>query len=667
MRRNRESIHQVAVLAMCMIYPHSPLAEQFEYYGIDPATLETFNPNTVVIEWKDVTGLDLAARQARFWELFRLIRGYGIDVVGVEDEEEMTPGLVSELVERLSSPTGWVREDAMVRLARAVEPGLVPVMVRAVSDESFLVAGQALVNLSRLDPDRAYELAAPMLSRVVSYVDLCAAIAVAKRTDDRTMDLLENRLNARLYTKHSTDLSLALAPHRKLYAAFEEFAAAAAGGQAEERSDGALQRLLGHESAWVRRRGLRWLLETRMDLAASKARDLDAAFADPDSGVRRLALELAHRARLSASPEALERLLADPDDSVRAWAAALSASPVARQARSLVAGGNWPPETASEFLKLLALRTSESPGTVEQLSKVFAPALSDGSPAIRLEALRELLAREDWRCLPEVLPALSDPDAQVRRRAAEYVGRAGDLSAQLSLLPLLSDPDLFVMQEATAALARMRSPLVWRHLGRFVLETTCGELPDFMAAPIQACVDAFKQVLAFEPLARAGDRTALRSIWESSGPMERAFLLALFQRTGTGEANFDLVKRSLSDSEAEVRVLGLAILEELGDPGAVPAVMALVQDPWFECRAGACRFLSRVRHGPARPALLHLLHDAHDHVKEWAARGLGRLGNPADAHVLEDLLGEANFARLPADAQADLEPLFRQLHRRGVQ
>ncbi|MBI3894057.1 MAG: B12-binding domain-containing radical SAM protein [Candidatus Wallbacteria bacterium] len=48
--RNRDAISHVGVLAMTMIYPHSPLSEQWEYYGIEPGSLDQFNPYSVNVD-----------------------------------------------------------------------------------------------------------------------------------------------------------------------------------------------------------------------------------------------------------------------------------------------------------------------------------------------------------------------------------------------------------------------------------------------------------------------------------------------------------------------------------------------------------------------------------------------------------------------------------------
>ncbi|MBI3890984.1 MAG: HEAT repeat domain-containing protein, partial [Candidatus Wallbacteria bacterium] len=662
-RRNHKSIAEVGVLAMCLIYPNSPLSEQMEYYGIDPSTLDSYNPDTISLEWKDLAGLDLATRQERFWELHRLLRGYGIHVVGVEDEEELTPERISQLAEKLDCPTAWVREDAIIRLARAKDPALAPVMERALADESFLVSGQALMNLARLDPNRAWELAAPMVSRVVGYVDYAATIAVATRLDDRTMDLLEYRLSADKYSRHTADLAGALAEHRKLYAAFEEFVGSANAGRQE-----ALVVAMRHPAGWVRRRCLRWLLEKRRERAPAQVRGLQEALAGTDRSVRRLAAEISWKAELPCSPTEIIRLLQDPDDGLRAWGTLLLPEPVpgveeshwvvaARETLGSLSDGVWPEGEGAdlEYWRLVAVG-QWTRGRGREPFAFFSRALREGSAEVRLQALGGLIESGDWRFVSETMDCLEHDDAFVRRRAAEYVGRAGVLSAQSRLLPLLSDPDLLVTQEATGALARMRSPMVWRNLNRFVLETTTGELPDFMAEPIGACIDTFKRIGALEPLARRGDAAERGQAWSGLPPMERAMFLGMLERTSLESANLDLLTRALGDEQAEIRLVAAEILENLDDSAAIPSMMGLVHDPWYECRIVACRFLSKKRHEPVRPALHFLTQDPHPAVREWAGRGLAWIGNPEDLTVLRDLLEDSSYDRLTPEVRTELAP-----------
>jgi HEAT repeat protein len=660
--RNREFIHHVGVLAMCMIYPHSPLAEQWEYFGLDPSSLEQFNPYSVNVDWRDLGGLDVGVRQRRFWELFRQIRGYGIGVTGVEDEEELTPELLGKLVESLRSPTAWVREDAIVRLAQAVEPSLIPVLEQAMGDESFLVAGQALLNLARIAPDRAWTAAAPLLRRKASYLDYAAALALSRRVDSPTMALLEDRLGREKFARHSSELKEALAPHREAYSVFERFQEAVA------RGDGtALEPVLAHPLAWVRTRSLEWLRRERPGELAAQRPGLVQALADAEADVVLLALQALRDGGFEAPRPALEPLMIHADPRVRAEAALLAGGAEANPGVVSLAGSVWPsdrslPPGELEFRRLLAVRRAAvGPGPVGR-SGLFCRALVEGSTAVRAAALEALLTWKDTGHAEEVLASLHHPEPSLRRRAIVYLGRTRDGAYELPLLPMLHDPDLFVAQEATASLARMQSVYLLRYVPELLKEERLRELPDFVREPMEPCGRLYRQAWELEEAARGGDTAAMEVAYRAASPMVRVFLLEVLRETGSALLHRGLVLAALADLEPEVRSQALELLEFVTDPTLCPVVQPLMEDPYHRCRAWACMYQARHRHAPARPVFLRLLHDSDDYVKEWAARGLGCLADPRDLIILADLLQDRNFATLPPGAREDLAQMYRMAH-----
>ena len=674
-RRNHDCVDQVGVLAMCTVYPHSPLSEQWEYYGIDPASLEQYNPYSINVDWRDTAGLDLHERQRRFWEMFRLIRGYGIDVVGVEEEEKLTPARVAELAQKLSSAETWEREDAIVRLAKARDRSLVPTMARCLKDRSFLVAAQALMNLAELDPDRAWKAAAPLLTRTLSYLDHAATVALAKRLDGPTLDLLEYRLGKRKYFRHNSVLQRVLAAHRKIFEAFERFQV-----RLDDGENRAVEELLAHPFDWVPLRGLRWLEQHRLDRAWEQQEGLQRGLTHPSLEVRLLAVRIMRLALLRLPPADLAHLVAVSDPRIRAEAARLLARQLqpgesagfdagdrALEALAAASRGDWPaaPDFEGEELeyrRLLALGALFDGARPEEKLPMLVQALHEGSPEVRRAALEVICQWQDFRYLDETIPLLEEASPAVRRKAVEVLGRSGQLRLQYKLLPLLDDPDLFVGQEATAALARLESPLMPERLSSFLRGVDPDELPDCMVEPIKVCLGMHSQAMSLAGAARAGDQDKLLDAWGRTNSMGRMFVLQMLSKTETVHLHPELLRIGMCDGEPEVRAACPLALLSVPGTGLAPDIMKLLQDPWPACRAAACRFLGTIRHEAARPAFLALLHDPDPNVREWAARSLGRLGNLEDLEALRDVLRMPKYGKLSEEARDDLDLFYKALY-----
>ncbi|MBI4866586.1 MAG: HEAT repeat domain-containing protein [Candidatus Wallbacteria bacterium] len=665
-KRNRDCIHHVGVLAMTMIYPHSPLSEQWEYYGVDPKSLEQFNPYSVNVDWRDMSGMDAATRQERFWEIFRLLRGAGIGVTGVEDEEELTGEVVEELLVKLESPTAWVREDAIVRLARVRDAALADRMAAALGDASFLVAGQALLNLSRLAPDRAWREAEPLIRRGVSYVEYAAALALASRRDGRTMDLLEDRLSREKFERHSSEMQHALAWHREVFARLEAFQAAVDDG------DGAaVESLLAHPVEWVIGRGIAWLREHRPEALAPQASGLALAARHESASVR---LEAWKALADSKAPvEASTLLRGRTDDCARVRAEAEVLALTRGEPDALPPAQRWPEERfhpptpdgarhSLEFLRLYAVRAAARLPRPPARTLFICRALVEGSDDVRRTAFETLEVWKDWRYVEEALDAFRSQDPTLRRLAIRYFGSAADPSYEERVLPMLHDRDLFAAQEATASLARLRSAYLARYVPDLLEEKALPDLPDFVREPIERCIRSREAVLA---TVRASPTAELLvDTWKQCDALDRVFLLELLA-TPQAAAAQPALELGLTDSHPEVRLQTLKVIELLSEPDLTASVRKLLEDPSHDCRAWACRYLTRRACAAARPSFLTLLHDPDPYVREWAARGLGRIANPVDVQVLADLLQDATYSSLPAELRADLEPLY-QAARQGA-
>ena len=285
--RNHERIQRVGVLSKCVVYERSALSTETEDFDIYPETVVAENPfNPATPEWEGPNGMGPPVRDRRFKELFQLIRSHGIDVTGIPDDEKLTPELVCELVKNLESPIPLVREDAITRLSHSRDASLAPAMIARLDDPEFRVKSQALLNLSKLDPDRAWEVAAELLPTATGFLGYASALVVGLRTDDRSMDLLEGRVANAQFEFATPRTRRRLAPHRELYKVFERFQAEVEAGEPL-----AMQQLLAHPRGWVHRRGLRWIVKQRPPHAPCYAQAVVQALPGLDGPTRMEALE----------------------------------------------------------------------------------------------------------------------------------------------------------------------------------------------------------------------------------------------------------------------------------------------------------------------------------------------------------------------------------------
>ena len=97
--------------------------------------------------------------------------------------------------------------------------------------------------------------------------------------------------------------------------------------------------------------------------------------------------------------------------------------------------------------------------------------------------------------------------------------------------------------------------------------------------------------------------------------------------TLSSERTTALLISLLHDESSEVRRTAVESLGKIGDPAAVPSVLALVTDPLPVVRGAAAKALGRigVSNGAVIDALSHSLEDSDDAVKQAAAMAIGEL------------------------------------------
>jgi DNA-binding transcriptional ArsR family regulator len=107
----------------------------------------------------------------------------------------------------------------------------------------------------------------------------------------------------------------------------------------------------------------------------------------------------------------------------------------------------------------------------------------------------------------------------------------------------------------------------------------------------------------------------------------------------------------LGDEDRETRVAVVAVLGELGDRSAIPALAAALKDEAATVRAQAAAILGNLSATEASAALRGAVRDAESGVAEAAATALGVLGDPAAVDALIVALGSVEWRLRRAAAE----------------
>jgi len=98
---------------------------------------------------------------------------------------------------------------------------------------------------------------------------------------------------------------------------------------------------------------------------------------------------------------------------------------------------------------------------------------------------------------------------------------------------------------------------------------------------------------------------------------------------------------ALHDRDKQVRACAVEGLVAIGS-GAVPGLIAALQDEWWVVRYRAAEALGRIRDEGALSALEHALGDEKDHVRYMAAKGLGGYARQSSVDPLAPCLEDEN-------------------------
>jgi HEAT repeat protein/cyclophilin family peptidyl-prolyl cis-trans isomerase len=390
---------------------------------------------------------------------------------------------------------------------------------------------------------------------------------------------------------------------------------------------------------------------SRLEDARSTGRGaLVAYLVDPSGGVRAYAARAAGRVGDPRLVVGLAGALLDPDPTVVREAAfslgqiALAQPEIRPQVADLLSarlggGAVLPPQVHAEVVAALGKTGDAAP-----VSRVVA-ALGDEEVRVRRGAL--LAATRLGEAIPvePVLARLHDPDPENRWRAAIALRDRHDPVVTASLIERLEDGSPRVRRMACRALANRPQPsvvaaLTARLQGR---EWDRGVLAEMITA-----------------LARVGGTDAyatLAPFVHSVFPEVRGAMTVAMAR-GDDAVPVDDLLMLARDRRAVLRLRMVPVLDVHPTPEATDALEELSRDPVSEVRAAASVALAR-RTSPT--ALVALVDDPNPDVRAGAIRALGEPGPSDVVPVLRRGLGDAN----PEVAAASAEALTILLSRRS--
>jgi len=180
--------------------------------------------------------------------------------------------------------------------------------------------------------------------------------------------------------------------------------------------------------------------------------------------------------------------------------------------------------------------------------RALLETLTHGSDHARIDAAKRLAALGVRRAVPGLLAMLDSPAWIVRVTAAESLGKLADVRSAPALIDLLGDEDETVARGAMWAVARVA--------------------PQITDAVLRADLIERLMALLLDPLASSGTRQT--AAWG---------LTQLARGRGGSDALVPRLIDSLSNSERDVRWIAAFTLKSIGDPRALPGLLALLEDP----------------------------------------------------------------------------------------
>jgi HEAT repeat protein len=412
-----------------------------------------------------------------------------------------------------------------------------------------------------------------------------------------------------------------------------------------------------------------------------------AALRDPEPAVRILATELLGRLRQAKAAEPLIGALADSEPAVRAKAAGALGALGAPGALGALATALADADAAVRAASVAALGQIPVPKDKAAVTAdALAAALNDAAVDVRRQAAATLKGLGEPRAIQPLLAALKDGDTVVRSRSAAALGAIEIPKDKLAtvvraLATALADADAGVRRSALGALQGLGDPGAFEPIARAVKDADRGirlaavEALGKMNVPenrLGAVIEGLGAGLGdSEVQIRLAASTALQAI---DDPRVIAPLAAaakdsdLRVRSGAVEALgrlqvpkdqigpvVEALAIAIKEGDLSLRLTALDALRNLGDPRAVPTLVAAMERPAAEVRSRAAQGLGSIWSAdeapmaPAVQALTRALRDKDAAVRLAALDALRNIGSSA---VIEPITAALQHADAEVRARA---------------
>ncbi|MHC4983238.1 MAG: HEAT repeat domain-containing protein [Planctomycetota bacterium] len=402
--------------------------------------------------------------------------------------------------------------------------------------------------------------------------------------------------------------------------------------------------------------------------------------ADEDEQVRQTAAGTLWDLQSSEVLEALIKHRKDKNTAVRSYALrGIAASPDKGKAATYLGEAALDSEEQVSRLAMSTLRSMYSKASGQEAEKIRAgagkdlvKALQHKEPYVRAEAADTLGAMQfadAAASLEEVL--LEDPDPRARHSAAEALGRIAQPRSLVPLIRALNDDHAIVWSAAAEALegkiitgaSNRQTKAAVAALSKFLKSpdrdsrvrgiVAVGKIggPEASKALAVLAEDKVPIVLLrlAEALEKIGDPQAGKLLTRLLNRSDREALAkrsALYQRPeydyqfvairAVGRMKEKSAVKPLTERlrDPHYRLPAAESLGQIGDPSAVPALLALVENKDSRVRAAAVRALANIPDDRATGKLVKLTKDKSSQVRDAAIIALGAHKNEQAAECL---------------------------------
>lgn len=300
---------------------------------------------------------------------------------------------------------------------------------------------------------------------------------------------------------------------------------------------------------------------------------------------------------------------------------------------------------AGALLALGFLAGAPGPGLAQSSVEELAARLESSDARTRRDAARSLGEDGSPAAVAALLPAARDPDRDVRRAVLEGLAAARRPDAAPGLLVLLEDGEASHRRDAIAALVELYGREARAGRGERAVNWLLRREQEFALDPLRLVEPEVVEALS----ARLGDEDPgnRRLAAEALGALRAASAEASLAEAAAGDPDDGVRRRAVqslgaigSDAagelllpmvdDPELRRYAVRALGRLAYRPAAPALIAVYDaDPGSDLALDALEGLARIGADEARGTFYHELASREPRRREFAAEGLGRLGDSA--------------------------------------